>query len=46
MVYFDVLFLYLPGGIEEDSKQSEAGKQLSGLRYESRPSKMETGVDK
>jgi hypothetical protein len=45
MASFHVLSLYLPGGTEENNKQSEAGQQLSGARYESRPSKMKTGVD-
>jgi len=35
----------LPGGTEENNKQSEAGKQLSGLRYESMYSKMKAGMD-
>jgi len=35
----------LPGGTEENNKQSEAGKQLSGLRYESMYFKMKAGMD-
>jgi hypothetical protein len=43
MAYFDILSLYLPGSNEENNKLYEEGQQLSGLRYECRTSKLETG---